>query len=406
MKDIKIEMMCQRNYWEDVIEHGLDKSMDKSLLYALTNPAGRIAVIQAIEEGRYIIQPPVIQQLPKPDGGIREIFVNTQMDRIVLSIINQIYMNLYGDRIHPACVSYQKGIGVNRIVKDVIHRLQNGYSGVKIDIHHYFDDVNKETLHSILDEFDTGSPIDKVVRDYYTDERAIFKGEEIQRYGGFKQGAAISTFFANMGLRDIDEIFGDRPDTLYVRYSDDVLLISKTVEDDLQIIRELLAKKGLELNEKKTQYIAPDSEFTFLGVKIHGTEVDISDDSVRRFKNEIRKITKMRKGMKTKSRTTQRRAIKKINDYLYLAYMKNPSNFGWAHYFFSLCTTDKTIRELDCFVKDHLKAMYTGKWNAVTNMHKTSNEDLEAMGYVSMKNRYDLFKMNRELFKADILRRH
>ena len=90
---------------------------------------------------------------------------------------------------------------------------------------------------------------------------------------------------------------------------------------------------------------------------------------------------------------------------MYLSYMNNPNNFGWGFYFYSLCTTDKTIRELDYFVKDHIKAMYTNSWNAVTNMHKTSNEELEQMGYLSMVHMFKLFKMNREVFKAEILRK-
>lgn len=403
--DKKMELFCDKQLWEDAIEHGLDKKIDKSLLYALTNPTGRLAIIQAIEEGRYEIQPPKIVEIPKPNGKIREVYANQALDRVVLSIINAVYMSMYGDMIHPSCRSYQKGMSVQSTVREVTSKLKDGYHGYKCDLSKYFDTVNKETLFANLDAISSGSPLDAVVRKYYEDDRVIVKGKVVEHYKSLAQGCALGTFLANIALRDVDEVLSGM-NILYYRYSDDLLLIGEDADKALVILQEMLIPKGLSLNPKKVERIHKDAEFTFLGAKIHGTEVDISDESVERFKNEIRKITKMRKGMKIHSRTTQRRAIKKINDYLYLAYMKNPSNFGWAHYFFSLCTTDKTICKLDNFVKDHVKAMYTGKWNAVTNMHKTSNEDLEAMGYVSMKNRYDLFKMNRELFKADILRRH
>lgn len=405
MTDKKMELFCSKELWEDAIEHGLDKKIDKALLYALTNPTGRLAVIQAIEEGRYEIQPPKIVEIPKPNGKIREVYANQPLDRVVLSIINTIYMSMYGDMIHPSCRSYQKGMSVQKTVREVTSKLKDGYHGYKCDLSKYFDSVNKETLFANLDAISSGSPLDTVVRKYYEDDRVVIKGEVVEHYKSLAQGCALGTMLANIVLRDVDETLSNM-DILYYRYSDDLLLIGKDADKALEVLQEMLMPKGLSLNPKKVECIHKDATFTFLGAKIHGTEIDISDESVERFKNEIRKITKMRKGMKTKCRTTQRRAIKKINDYLYLAYMKNPSNFGWAHYFFSLCTTDKTIRELDFFVKDHIKAMYTGKWNAVTNMHKTPNEDLESMGYVSMKNRYDLFKMDRDLFKADILRRN
>lgn len=405
MTDMKMEMFCNKQLWEDAIEHGLDKRIDKALLYALTNPTGRLAVIQAIEEGRYEIQPPKIVEIPKPNGKIREVYANQALDRVVLSIINSVYISMYSDMIHPSCRSYQKGMSVQKTVREVTSKLKDGYHGYKCDLSKYFDSVNKETLFANLDAVSSGSPLDDVVRKYYDDDRVLIKGNIVEHYKSLAQGCALGTFLANIVLRDVDEVLSSM-DILYYRYSDDLLILGEDADKALEVLQEMLVPKGLHLNPKKVERIDADATFTFLGAKIHGTEIDISDESAERFKDEIRKITKMRKGMKIKNRTTQRRAIKKINDYMYLAYMKNPSNFGWAHYFFSLCTTDKTIRELDNFVKDHLKYMYTGKWNAVTNMHKTSNEDLENMGYVSMKNRYDLFKMNRELFKADILRRH
>jgi hypothetical protein len=405
MTDQKMELFCNKQLWEDAIEHGLDKKIDKALLYALTDPKGRLAVIKAIEEGRYEIQPPKIVEIPKSNGKVRQVFANQPLDRVVLSIINAVYMSMYSDMIHPSCRSYQKGMSVQKTVREVTSKLKDGYHGYKCDLHAYFDSVNKETLFANLDAISSGSPLDNVVRKYYEDDRVVIKGEVVEHYKSLAQGCALGTTLANIVLRDIDEVLSSM-DILYYRYSDDLLLIGEDADKALEVLQEMLIPKGLSLNPKKVERIHKDAEFTFLGAKIHGTEIDISDESVERFKNEIRKITKMRKGMKTKCRTTQRRAIKKINDYMYLAYMKNPNNFGWAHYFFSLCTTDKTIRELDYFVKDHIKAMYTNKWNSVTNMHKTSNDDLESMGYVSMKNRYDLFKMDRELFKADILRRN
>lgn len=401
--DKKMEMLCDKEIWSNAIQHGLDKHIDKSLLSMLTNPIGRLAIIEAIEQGRYKIEPPVVQQIPKPNGKIREVFCNSQMDRVVLSVINEIYYKLYSKYIHPNCVSYQKNTGVPKIIKSLVKELDATGKGYKADLSKYFDNVNRETVNALLDSLSTGSPVDRVVWNYYNDDHIVLNGVKTERYKSLCQGCSIGTLLANLCLKDIDEEIS-KLDVVYYRYSDDLLFIGKDAEKALEILKQMLIPKGLSLNRDKVQAIDITTEFTFLGAKIKGKEVDISDESVERFKKKIRSITKMRKGMKIKSRSTQRKMIKEINYYIREAYAKSTKNFGWEQFFYSLINTNKTIVMLDEYVKDHLKHAYTGKWNHTTNMHKTSNEQLREMGYKSMVQMYDLFKINKDVYNAELQR--
>lgn len=401
--DKKMEMLCDKEIWSNAIQHGLDKHIDKSLLSMLTNPIGRLAIIEAIEQGRYKIEPPVVQQIPKPNGKIREVFCNSQMDRVVLSVINEIYYKLYSKYIHPNCVSYQKNTGVPKIIKSLVKELDATGKGYKADLSKYFDNVNRETVNVLLDSLSTGSPVDRVVWNYYNDDHIVLNGVKTERYKSLCQGCSIGTLLANLCLKDIDEEIS-KLDVVYYRYSDDLLFIGKDAEKALEILKQMLIPKGLSLNRDKVQAIDITTEFTFLGAKIKGKEVDISDESVERFKKKIRSITKMRKGMKIKSRSTQRKMIKEINYYIREAYAKSTKNFGWEQFFYSLINTNKTIVMLDEYVKDHLKHAYTGKWNHTTNMHKTSNEQLREMGYKSMVQMYNLFKINKDVYNAELQR--
>ena len=401
--DKKMEMLCDKEIWSNAIQHGLDKHIDKSLLSTLTNPIGRLAIIEAIEQGRYKIEPPVVQQIPKPNGKIREVFCNSQMDRVVLSVINEIYYKLYSKYIHPNCVSYQKNTGVPKIIKSLVKELDATGKGYKADLSKYFDNVNRETVNALLDSLSTGSPVDRVVWNYYNDDHIVLNGVKTERYKSLCQGCSIGTLLANLCLKDIDEEIS-KLDVVYYRYSDDLLFIGKDAEKALEILKQMLIPKGLSLNRDKVQAIDITTEFTFLGAKIKGKEVDISDESVERFKKKIRSITKMRKGMKIKSRSTQRKMIKEINYYIREAYAKSTKNFGWEQFFYSLINTNKTIVMLDEYVKDHLKHAYTGKWNHTTNEHKTSNEQLREMGYKSMVQMYNLFKINKDVYNAELQR--
>ena len=74
--------------------------------------------------------------------------------------------------------------------------------------------------------------------------------------------------------------------------------------------------------------------------------------------NEMTKRVNMRNKGNKKS---LKASIRKINNYLYLDRMNNPATFGWAEYFFSIINCEKDIIQLDEWLKDLLRASYTGK---------------------------------------------
>ena len=119
MDDLKMEMFFSKEMWENMIQKAVEKHLNKGLLRMYSRPEYRCRLMEAIENGMYDVAPPHIAKIPKDDGGVREVYVNEDMDRLVLSIIGEIYSTIYSDRIHPCCVSYQKGIGVSRIVKQL-----------------------------------------------------------------------------------------------------------------------------------------------------------------------------------------------------------------------------------------------------------------------------------------------
>lgn len=397
----KMELLCDVSLWSRAIEHGIEKKISKPFLSLVSNPHGRLAIIEAIESGRYEIEPPRIVEIPKPNGKMREVYVNSPMDRVVLSLVNEMYCSIYKGMIHEKCVSYKKGISVPIIIHSLIKKLSEGYVGYKVDISKYFDSVNKETLFKTLQCVSTNSPLDEMLLKYYSDDRVLIGGKIVERYKSIAQGCAFGTFLANLVLSDVDAEL-DKMDIIYLRYSDDILMLGEDAGKALNRLGEMLSTKGLELNPKKVEKIKKDSEFTFLGAKIKEKEIDISDESVNRFKNKIRSITKTRKNVQIHNRASQIRAIKKINSYLREGYMKDSRQFGWEKYFFSLVNTNKTIIMLDEFVKDRLKMVYTGKGNHTTNMHKTSNEQLKEMGYKSLNHLYQLHCISKDVYNAEI----
>lgn len=422
--DRKLEMFFDKSIWEEMINHAVEKKLNLEVITKLCEPRYRVILADAIEKCQYNVAPPHIGEIPKDDGGVRKVFINEDIDRLVLSIINVIYSRLYKGKIHPNCVSYQKGLGVSKIVKSVSAKVSkmNGICGYKLDISKYFDSISRECLYQCLDELDTGSPIDAIVQKYYREDLIIDENDEvIKYYKAIAQGCPVSPFFANYCLRDIDEEIS-RYNVIYYRYSDDMLIIGEDADAALERLKAMLREKGLSLNPKKIEPIENGQWFTFLGFRINGDKISFSKKSLKNFQREIKLLTQPHKG----DQKALDSAIRNIQYYLYTAFIKSKENFGWGEYFFSTVNIEEDIIELDKFVKDRLKGMYSGKIHvgglgvsnipkrgvAVrtgvhidTNQFRVSNDFLRDHGYISMHHMYNLYRVNKEVYRNEISRK-
>ena len=398
-KDKKMKMFMDINIIKEAIQHSLDKHIDKGILKQMCTPEGRIWLSDTILRGEYRVAPPHIELQPKDNGEFRKVYANNDLDRFVLGVINTVYNKLYGHLIDKNCVSYQKGIGVHNIIERIKKEfLSYGYdiNGYKVDLSKYFDLVSKEVVFEALEELNTGSPLDEVLYEYYSQDIVFDENENlIEHYKSLAQGCAFGCFLANYVLRDIDKTIGDM-DVIYCRYSDDILMVGRDADKALETLEEMLSTKGLSLNPKKVEKIDGNHPFTFLGFKIDGQKVTLSDKSLKKFKKEIQKRTKYKKGR------TLRSATKEINRYLYTAYIKNPTEFGWAEYFFKIINVEEDIIMMDNYIKDHLKHTVTWKWNHTTNMHKCPQEKLRDNGYVSMHKLWKDYRSNHYIYEQQV----
>ena len=398
-KDKKMKMFMDINIIKEAIQHSLDKHIDKGILKQMCTPEGRIWLSDTILRGEYRVAPPHIELQPKDNGEFRKVYANNDLDRFVLGVINTVYNKLYGHLIDKNCVSYQKGIGVHNIIERIKKEfLSYGYdiNGYKVDLSKYFDSVSKDVVFEALEELNTGSPLDEVLYEYYSQDIVFDENENlIEHYKSLAQGCAFGCFLANYVLRDIDKTIGDM-DVIYCRYSDDILMVGRDADKALETLEEMLSTKGLSLNPKKVEKIDGNHPFTFLGFKIDGQKVTLSDKSLKKFKKEIQKRTKYKKGR------TLRSATKEINRYLYTAYIKNPTEFGWAEYFFKIINVEEDIIMMDNYIKDHLKHTVTWKWNHTTNMHKCPQEKLRDNGYVSMHKLWKDYRSNHYIYEQQV----
>ena len=174
MKDKILTMFFDINRWTKAIEKGVLKDIRKSELIKLTEEPTRIRMAEAMLNGKYQITPPHIAQIPKDNGEFRTVYVNEPIDRIILNIANDLLFDLMPEMIHPACKSYQVGIGCGKVVLEVSHTIvdmkSDGYVGWKSDLSKYFDTVPIRFIDAAFDKVEAKyghSVLIDVLRKYY-----------------------------------------------------------------------------------------------------------------------------------------------------------------------------------------------------------------------------------------------
>jgi len=355
--DILLKKFFEKERWEQALEIGVDKHIDKGELRKLTSPEVRLALYNAIASDNYEIAPPHQVQIPKDNGDMRIVYVNENVDRIFLSIANNLFFEMFPEFVHKSCKSYQSGIGCGKIVQEVSRemvKVKSKIVGVKMDLTKYFDTVPIKYIDEIFDRMESKvgkSKIIDVVRKYYHADLCFdYDGELIEHYQSLKQGCAVASFLADAVLYPIDKEISDM-DVYYVRYSDDLLVVGRCWDEAFQIIKAMLKEMEMTLNPKKVETVCKDRWIKFLGFNIKGDQITLSKQRVKSFQKEIEARTiKQRKISMTK-------AINQVNSYLY----KGDGTYSWATSVLPIINVDKDIDALNEFIMDAIRACATGK---------------------------------------------
>ena len=357
MADILLQKFFEKERWEQALELGVGKGIDKGELRKLTSPQVRLAMYNAIKNDNYEIAPPHQAQIPKDNGEFRIVYVNENVDRIFLSIVNNLFFELFPEFVHKSCKSYQSGIGCGKIVQEVSKWVVNTKRrevGFKADLTKYFDTVPLKYLDEVFDRMEEKvgkSKIIDIVRKYYhTDLCFDINGDLVEHYQSLKQGCAVASFLADAVLYGIDFTMSSMQG-YYVRYSDDLLMITDDPDFAYLTLHRMLYSMGLTLNPKKVESIYQDKWVKFLGFNIKGSQITLSKNRVKSFQKEIEARTIKQRNI------SMVRAVNKVNDYLY----KGDGQYSWATSVLPIINVEKDIDTLNAFVMDAIRACATKK---------------------------------------------
>ena len=358
MEDKILQMFFGHERWVKAIDKGVGKDINRAQLIKLCTEDVRIRMAHAMKMGKYEITPPHTAQIPKDNGEFRTVYVNEPIDRIVLSIANDLLFDLMPEMLHPSCKSYQTGMGCGKIVKEasrcIAKAAEGEVIGWKSDLSKYFDSVPLRFIDEAFDKVEAKhgrSALIDVLRKYYHND-AYFDtdGKVCRQYQSLKQGCAVASWLANVLLYHIDSKLSGM-NGYYVRYSDDMLYIGKDFDKAMEMLTSELQAMDMKLNPKKVEYLSNDKWFKFLGYAVKGRMISLSKKWIKHFQKEIEERTIRKKGVSVA------RAIGNVNRYLY----KGNGEFSWATSVLTTVNVDRDLDELNKFVMDCIRAVQTGK---------------------------------------------
>jgi RNA-directed DNA polymerase len=310
-------------------------------------------------------------EIPKPNGGVRQLGIPTVIDRMLQQSIAQELDKHYDPLFSATSYGFRRGRSAHDALSQAQQYLNEGLTYiVEIDLEKFFDRVNHDRLMSRLSQQVQDKDVLRLIRRYLTCG-VLEGGVKRPTNEGTPQGGPLSPILSNIVLDELDKELESRQ-LRFVRYADDISIFvgsQRAAERVLEGITNWIETRlKLRVNKEKSGIRRPSKGqmlgFGFWhagGGTIHPR---VSKKSYDRLKEKIRKITNRRWPINMEERVARLNQVTR----------------GWINYF-APANARQQLQRIEEWTQARLRMCIWVQWKRV----RTRIASLRRMGVSHQK---------------------
>ncbi len=300
-------------------------------------------------------------EIPKPDGGTRNLGVPTVADRFIQQAVAQVLIPIFEEQFHDHSYGFRPNRCAQQAVLKALEMMNDGHSWiVDIDLAKFFDTVDHDKLMTIFGRTIKDGDVISVVRKFLV-SGVMIDDEYEDTVVGAPQGGNISPLLANIMLNELDKELEARG-LDFVRYADDLIIMvgsRQAAERVMKSVTRFIEEKlGLKANAEKSRADKPKG-IKYLGFGFYfdsfakGYKARPHPKAVAKFKEQMREYTRRSWGVSNVYK------IEKLNGLIR----------GWINYF-KIGGMKGLCGRLDSQIRYRLRMCIWKHWKTQQNKEK------------------------------------
>jgi group II intron reverse transcriptase/maturase len=320
---------------------------------------------ESIRGGWYKPKPVKRVEIPKPDGGKRQLGVPTVIDRMVQQAMVQVLQPIFEQTFSDSSYGFRPKRNAHPAIQRAKGYYEEGYTYVvDLDLEKYFDTVNHDLLIKMVRETVKDETVIALVRKFLK-SGVMADGLVSQTEQGTPQGGNLSPLLSNIYLTKLDKMLEERGHK-FVRYADDCNIYVKSpraAEREMAgCIKFLEGKLKLKVNRKKSTAGSP-VKLKFLGFSLYvskeGIRIRVHEKPLKRLKERLKAMTSRSRGGRTEQIVQE--IIRLMN--------------GWLGYY-RIADMKKYLQGISEWLRRRIRQLYWKRWKRV----RTRYENLIRLG--------------------------